>query len=112
MICHWYLKQNYGDAAVSSSQVVIAFEGGLRLKQLPAFVVRFGPVFAEDARADFILGGEFMHALLNSDANVASGAGGAVAVDDLQCRLVLLACEGEFTVEALQRLGDLRHIGF
>ncbi len=57
----------------------------------PAFSVGGGPVFSEEAAADGALVLEFAQTFLDSDADVATDAGGTVAVDQLDDTTALLA---------------------
>jgi len=49
---------------------------------------------------------------LHCDADIASGAGRAVAVDQLEQRWPLVASEGQFAVQALQGFVDLGPVRF
>ena len=83
----------------------------MRLEKFPGSLVRFRPVFPEDAAADLAALGQFLQAPLHGDANVAARAGRAIAVDQLQQRCFVLTREGQFVVHTLQGFVDQRHVG-
>src|SRR5207245_5682504 len=92
--------------------VGIGFQCWLGLEQAPCLLIRFRPVLAENAGANLSALCQFVQAFLHGDADVATGAGRAVAVNQFEQRRFFLSSEGELTLEALQGLVDLRHIGF
>jgi hypothetical protein len=82
------------------------------LQQLPSFFIRLRPVLPVDAGADLAILRHLVQALLYRDANVASGTGRAVPVDQLQNGASLLSGQRKFAIQALQSFMDERHIGF
>ena len=82
------------------------------LQKLPGFVVGFRPALPKNAAPNLAVVGELAQPFLHGDANVSSGAGRAVAVDQLEQGFSPLSRGGEFAVETSEGFVHLWHIRF
>jgi hypothetical protein len=105
-------KQDDRDSAVGSPNIGVVLQIRMFLQQFPSFFIRPRPVLPVDAGADLAILRHLVQALLYRDANVASGTGRAVSVDQFQNCASLLASQRKFALQALQSFMHERHVGF
>ena len=90
-----------GDSLVSLSEVLIFLQLRMSVDESPRSLIGFGPVLAENADTNLASSRHLGQVFLHRDSNVAAGAAGSVAVDQLQDLTLSLTGQREFAVKML-----------